>query len=140
MFMVHGPQQNSELVCQNTKGILHYTPGSGEFVVKYSLLKEGLESPNNIFNLPEEKSLPGDDVPVPYYIVGDNAFGINKRLMNQMVFWGNSEVVGQAWIIVTAGQVSYSDVQLETRRERLSVPCILLLYSAFYSSQDLIVE
>jgi hypothetical protein len=39
-------------------------------------------SPNNIFNLPEVKSLPGDDVPVPYYIVGDNAFGINKRLMN----------------------------------------------------------
>ena len=47
-----------------------------------SELKEGLESPNNICNLPEEKSLPGDDVPVPYYIVGDNAFGINKRLMN----------------------------------------------------------
>ncbi|XP_034093370.1 uncharacterized protein LOC117560564 [Gymnodraco acuticeps] len=47
-----------------------------------SELKEGLESPNNIFNLPEEKSLPGDDVPVPYYIVGDNAFGINKSLMN----------------------------------------------------------
>ena len=41
-----------------------------------------MKSPNNIFNLPEEKSLPGDDVPVPYYIVGDNAFGINKRLMN----------------------------------------------------------
>ena len=39
-------------------------------------------SPNNIFNLPEEKSLPGDDFPVPYYIVEDNAFGINKRLMN----------------------------------------------------------
>jgi hypothetical protein len=47
-----------------------------------SELKEGLESPNNIFNLPEEKSLPGYDVPIPYYIVGDNAFGINKRLMN----------------------------------------------------------
>ena len=47
-----------------------------------SELKEGLESPNNIFNLPEEKSLPGDDVPVPYYIVGDNAFGINKSLIN----------------------------------------------------------
>jgi hypothetical protein len=31
-----------------------------------SELKEGLESPNNIFNLPEEKSLAGDDVPVPY--------------------------------------------------------------------------
>ena len=29
-LLVHGPQQNSELVCQNTKGILHYTPGSGE--------------------------------------------------------------------------------------------------------------
>ncbi|KAJ4934775.1 hypothetical protein JOQ06_007557 [Pogonophryne albipinna] len=47
-----------------------------------SELKEGLESPNNIFNLPENKYLPGDDVPVPYYIVGDNAFGINKSLMN----------------------------------------------------------
>ncbi|PIK50928.1 putative nuclease HARBI1 [Apostichopus japonicus] len=47
-----------------------------------SELKEGLERTNNIFNLPKEKSLPGDDVPVPYYIVGDNAFGINKRLMN----------------------------------------------------------
>ena len=50
-----------------------------------SELKEGLENPNNIFNLPEEKSLTGDDVPVPYYIVGDNAFGINKRLMNPFV-------------------------------------------------------
>jgi hypothetical protein len=40
--------------------------------------------PCPLFNLPEEKSLPGDDVPVPYYIVGDNdnAFVINKRLMN----------------------------------------------------------
>ena len=47
-----------------------------------SELKEGMESPNNIFNLPEEKYLPGDDVPVPYYIVGNNGFGINKRLMN----------------------------------------------------------
>ena len=47
-----------------------------------SELKEDLESPNDIFNIPEEKSLPGDDVPVPYYIVGDNELGINKRLMN----------------------------------------------------------
>lgn len=47
-----------------------------------SELKEGLESSNNVFNLPKEKQLPGDDVPVPYFIVGDNAFGINKRLMN----------------------------------------------------------
>jgi hypothetical protein len=29
--------------------------------------------------------LPVDDVPVPYYIVGDNAFGISKRLMNPFV-------------------------------------------------------
>ncbi|XP_071058858.1 uncharacterized protein [Pseudochaenichthys georgianus] len=58
--------------------------GSSNDAIIYngSELKEGLESPNNIFNLPEEKSLPGDDVPVPYYIVGDNAFGINKSLMN----------------------------------------------------------
>jgi hypothetical protein len=47
-----------------------------------SELKEDLESPNDIFNIPEEKSLPGDDVPVPYYIVGDNAFEINKHLIN----------------------------------------------------------
>jgi hypothetical protein len=53
-----------------------------EIAISSQTAQEGLESPNNIFNLPEEKSLPGDDVPVPYYIVGDNAFGINKRLMN----------------------------------------------------------
>jgi hypothetical protein len=35
--------------------------------------------------------------------------------------------------------VAVSNGQLETRRERLSVPCVLL-YSAFYPSQDLIVE
>ena len=49
-----------------------------------SELNEGMESPNNIFNLHEDKFLPVDDVPVPYYIVGDNAFGINKRLMNPL--------------------------------------------------------
>ena len=47
-----------------------------------SELKKDLESPNNMFNIPEEKSLKGDDVPIPNYIVGDNAFGINKSLMN----------------------------------------------------------
>ena len=30
-----------------------------------SELKEG-PSPNNIFNMPEEKSLPGEYVPIPY--------------------------------------------------------------------------
>jgi len=47
-----------------------------------SELKEGLQNPNNPFHLPEDKLLPGDDVPVPYFIIGDNAFGINKALMN----------------------------------------------------------
>jgi len=47
-----------------------------------SELKEGLENPNNPFHLPEDKPLPGDDVPVPYFITGNNAFGINKRVMN----------------------------------------------------------
>lgn len=43
---------------------------------------EGLESPNIIFNLPEEKSLPCDDVPVPYYIlvVGENALKISNPI------------------------------------------------------------
>ena len=47
-----------------------------------SELKEGMESANNMFHLPAERSLPGDDVPIPYFIVGDNAFGINRSLMN----------------------------------------------------------
>ena len=51
-------------------------------IYNWSELNEGMESPNNIFNLHDNKFLPVDDVPVPYYIVGDNAFGINKRLMN----------------------------------------------------------
>ena len=51
-------------------------------VYNRSKLKEGLENPKNIFNIPEKKSLPGDDVPIPYCIVGDNAFGIHKSLMN----------------------------------------------------------
>ena len=47
-----------------------------------SELKEGLEIPNNPFHLPEDKPLPGDEVPVPYFIIGDNAFGINETLIN----------------------------------------------------------
>ena len=42
-----------------------------------SELKEGLESLNNIFNI-----FTCDNFPIPYYIVGDNALGINKSLMN----------------------------------------------------------
>ena len=41
-----------------------------------------MRSPNNIFSFPEKKYFPGNNVPIPYYIVGDNAFGINKSLMN----------------------------------------------------------
>ena len=47
-----------------------------------SELKEVHENPNNPFHLPEDKLLPGDDVPVPYFITGNNVFGINKTLMN----------------------------------------------------------
>jgi len=47
-----------------------------------SELKEGLENTNNPFHLPEDKLLPADDVPVPYFIIRDNAFSINKTLMN----------------------------------------------------------
>jgi len=47
-----------------------------------SELKTGLENPNNPFHLPEDKPLPGDDVPVPYFIIGGNAFGIITTLMN----------------------------------------------------------
>jgi len=47
-----------------------------------SKLKEGLEKSNNPSHLPEDKPLPGDDVPVPYFIIGNNAFGINKTLIN----------------------------------------------------------
>ena len=47
-----------------------------------SELKEVHENPNNPFHLPEDKPLPGDDVPVPYFIIGNNALGINKTLMN----------------------------------------------------------
>jgi len=47
-----------------------------------SELKEGLENSNNPFHLPADKLLPGDDVLVPYFIIGDNAFGITKTLMN----------------------------------------------------------
>ena len=49
-----------------------------------SELKEDMESANNMFHLPEERSLPGDDVHVliPYFIVEDNAFGIKMSLIN----------------------------------------------------------
>ena len=52
--------------------------------------------------------------------------------------WWNSEVVGEDWITVPTGQLSQSDGQLKTRREGLSIPCVLLLYPAFYPLQDLI--
>ena len=39
-------------------------------------------SPKIIFNFPEEKVLPVDDVSVSYYILGTNAFGMNNCLKN----------------------------------------------------------
>ena len=64
--LVHGPQQNSQLVCQNTKGILHYTPGSGESVVKYSLLVLHVSDGKRVHQaLVDPKSI------VSYYVVWD---------------------------------------------------------------------
>ena len=64
--LVHGPQQNSELVCQNTKGILHYTPGSGESVGKYSLMVLHVSDDKRVHQaLVDPKSI------VPYYVVWD---------------------------------------------------------------------
>ena len=63
---VHGPQQNSELVCQNTKGILHYMAGSGESVVKYSLVVLHVSDGKWVHQaLVDPKSI------VPYYVVWD---------------------------------------------------------------------
>ena len=64
--LVHGHQQNSELVCQNTKGILHYMPGSGECVVKYSLMVLHVSDDKRVHQaLVDPKST------VPYYVVWD---------------------------------------------------------------------
>lgn len=45
-------------------------------------LKEGLDSNETTINIPTEESLPGDDVPIPYFLVADNGFGINRYLMD----------------------------------------------------------
>ena len=64
-LLVHGPQQNSELVCQNAKGILHYTPGSGESVVKYSLMGFHVSDGKWVHQvLVDPKST------IPYYVMG----------------------------------------------------------------------
>jgi hypothetical protein len=47
-----------------------------------SELKECLDSKDNVLNMPAPSPLPGDDVDVPYFIIGDNAFGIQPYLMN----------------------------------------------------------
>ena len=64
--LVHGPQQNSELVCQNTKDILHHTPGSGESVVKHSLMVLHVSDGKRVHQaLVDPKSI------VPHYVVWD---------------------------------------------------------------------
>jgi hypothetical protein len=71
-------------------GIVDLINDEGDSIYNGSELKEGLESLNNIFNLPEERSLPGDNVPVPYYIVGDNA---------GMTFWfWSSKSIRLLWV------------------------------------------
>ena len=77
---VHGPQQNSELVSQNTKGILHYTPGSGESVVKYSLMVLHVSDGKRVHQtLVDPKSI------VPYYVVWDRNASPGRGRLN-MVF------------------------------------------------------
>ncbi|XP_068082720.1 uncharacterized protein [Anabrus simplex] len=49
-------------------------------IFKQSRLWQSIE--NNSQQLPEEKSLPGTECPkVPYFFVGDEAFGLNKHLL-----------------------------------------------------------
>jgi hypothetical protein len=51
-------------------------------------------------------------------------------MMREMVFWGNSEVVGQAWIIVTAGQVSYRQTtSFSGLMSALMVPATIPVYT-----------
>lgn len=42
----------------------------------------------NSLQLPEEKCLPGTESPrVPYYFVGDEAFGLHTHLLNEALRW-----------------------------------------------------
>ena len=66
MSLASGPQQISELVHQNTKDILHYTPGSGESVVKYSLMVLHVSDGKRVHQaLVDPKNI------VPYYVEWD---------------------------------------------------------------------
>ena len=44
-------------------------------------LKDLLEEKK--LQVPEDEPLPGSDVPVPYFIVGDDAFALKTFLMNR---------------------------------------------------------
>ena len=48
-------------------------------IYNQSEIKEGLE--NNYLGLPPDECLPGDNKPVPYSLIGDDAFALTKRMM-----------------------------------------------------------
>ena len=56
--------------------------GSDAGVFSQTELKEALESGN--IGLPEPDNLPNDDQPVPYFIVGDDAFGLQTWMMKPL--------------------------------------------------------
>ena len=56
--------------------------GSDAGVFSQTELKEALESWN--IGLPEPDNLPNDDQPVPYFIVGDDAFGLQTWMMKPL--------------------------------------------------------
>lgn len=61
-------------------------------VYRESSLSKGLES--NSLNLPQPKPLPGRTDPVPFFIVGDDAFGLKPWLMKPYPYRKTSSAVG----------------------------------------------
>jgi hypothetical protein len=56
--------------------------GSDAGVFSQTELKEALE--NGTIGLPEPDNLPNDDQPVPYFLVGDDAFGLQTWMMKPL--------------------------------------------------------
>ena len=54
--------------CSSDGGIFYDTP-----------LREGLQ--NDTLGLPDSEPLPGDDVPLPYFVIGDDAFALRHWMM-----------------------------------------------------------
>lgn len=60
-----------------------YGKNSDSSIFRDSTLFRNLE--NNDLNVPEPKPLPGTNIPVPYVIVADGAFGISQKVMKPYV-------------------------------------------------------